>query len=138
MIDCFALGPVILFACREWQVRAASVCHGNLGLVVGDAGKGAGTDGEWSLPWSVQRGEGPLFGPSWIGCQGVQGGSASAHLRVGMKGVGDTSLSRAESTVWVWESWTSPKVAVGGQGPGARPWRTRSSNAEPKGEMLSE
>lgn len=60
------------------------------GFAVEDARQGAGIDGEWSLPWRVQRGEGPLFGLSWISCQGVQGGSASAHLRVGMKGVGET------------------------------------------------
>lgn len=30
-------------------------------LTVGDARKGAGTDGEWSLPWSVQRGKSPLW-----------------------------------------------------------------------------
>lgn len=28
---------------------------------VGDALEGAGTDGEWSLPWSVQRGKSPLW-----------------------------------------------------------------------------
>jgi len=58
-------------------------------------------------------------------------------LRVGMKGVGETSLSRAESPLRVWESWTSPEVAEGGQGPGACPWRTRSSHIEPKGRSAS-
>lgn len=79
----------------------------------------------------------PFFGPSRTGCQGVQGEWRMTTLRVGMKGVGETSLSRAESPLRVWESWASPKVAAGGQGPGARPWRTRSSNAEPKGRSAS-
>ena len=65
----------------------------------------------------------PLFGPRRTGCQGVQGEWRTTTLRVGMKGVGETSLSRAESPVRVWESWTSPKVAAGGQGPGVCPWR---------------
>jgi len=65
--------------------------------------------------------ESSLFGSSWIGCQGVQGGSASAHLRVGMEGVGETSLAPAEGPLRVWESWASPKAAAGGPGPGAEP-----------------
>ncbi|KKL89188.1 hypothetical protein LCGC14_1917190 [marine sediment metagenome] len=79
----------------------------------------------------------PLFCPSRTGCQGVQGEWRTTTLRVGMKGVGETSLSRAESPLRVWESWTSPKVAAGGRGPGACPWRMRSSNAEPKGRSAS-
>jgi hypothetical protein len=79
----------------------------------------------------------PLFGLRRTGCQGVQGEWRTTTLRVGMKGVGETSLSRAESPLRVWESWTSPKVAAGGQGPGACPWRMRSSNVEPKGRSAS-
>ena len=85
----------------------------------------------------VSREGSPLFGPSRIGCQGVQGEWRTTTLRAGMKGAGETSLSRAESPLRVWESWASPKGAAGGQGPGACPWRMRSSHVEPKGRSAS-
>lgn len=82
----------------------------------------------------VSREGSPLFGPRRTGCQGVQGEWRTTTLRVGMKGVGETSLSRAESPLRVWESWTSPKVAtqaagVQGRAPGERVARTENQRA---------
>jgi len=105
-------------------------------LTVGDARQGAGTDGEWSLPWSVQRGKSHLWSQT-DRLPGGAGGVANDDPASGDERGGETSLSRAESSLRVWESWTSPKVAAGGQGPGACPWRMRSSNGEPKGRSAS-
>ena len=97
---------------------------------------GAGTDGERSLPWSVQRGKSPLWSePDRL--PGGAGGVANDDPASGDERGGETSLSRAESPLRVWESWTSPKVVAGGQGPGACPWRMRSSHVEPKGRSAS-